>query len=87
MLITYRRTGGVLALLAVVAVAVAGLLLAATAVAALAVVAVALAGIALVARMLAWTPWRRRAAAPTVITGDTIEGTVVSSVPSEAAKK
>lgn len=80
MRITYRRKGGLLALLVLAGAALVGTVLLVTAVAALAIVTFTLGAFVLVARAFGWTRWRR-AAVPAPFDGETIEGTVVASDP------
>ena len=80
MLITYRRTGGVFALLMVAAVALAAMVLTIAVAASLLIVAVALAAAALLARAVLPASWRSRSLpAATPWPRKTIEGMVVKS--------
>jgi hypothetical protein len=80
MQITYRGTGGLVTLLVLAVIGVAGAVLLVTVAAALTIVAVAGGAGLLLARALGWTPWRRPSSAPPdTFAGDTIEGTVIAS--------
>src|SRR5687768_14511691 len=83
--ITYRRTGGVFALIVFAVVAVAAAVFAAAAALTVLAVMLVVGAVALVARamLLVPRPWRRSAAAPPQVqpwTGDTIDATVVRDV-------
>ena len=78
MVITYRRTGGVLALLGLVAGLMAIALTVAVG-ATLLIIAVAIGFLAFVVRAVLPTPWRRRVNAPaTPWPHETIEATIVN---------
>lgn len=80
MLITYRKTGGLGALLALGAVALAAGLLTLAAAAVVLIVGVAGAAIVLLVRAVLPRSWRRHSVPPaTEWPHDTIEGTVVNS--------
>jgi hypothetical protein len=79
MFISYRRTGGVLALLASAAVVLAATVLAAVVAAAMLIVALAGAAAALLARAVRPASWRHHPDSPsTTWPGVTIEGTAVN---------
>ena len=78
MVITYRRTGGVFALLMVAAVALAATVFTVALGVIVLAVGVAMAAVALAARAVLPARWRRRTVAPaTPWPQETIEGTVV----------
>ena len=78
MLITYRRTSGLFALLTLAAVAVAATLLTVVVAATILIAAVAVAAVVLLTRALLPASWRRHRVPPaTPWPGDTIEGMVV----------
>ena len=80
MFITYRRTGGVLALLSLVAVGLAATVLTAAVAATLLIVALPIAAAFVLARRVLPAAWRRRHVAQGASgTGETLEGTVVDS--------
>lgn len=80
MFITYRRTGGVLALLAFAAVAIAATLFAVVVAVAALIVIVAAAAVVLVARAVLPASWRRRASSSSGrVALETIETTAVDA--------
>ncbi len=79
MLITYRRTGGVFALLTLVAIALAATVLTVAVAATVLVVALVLAAAALLARAVLPKSWRRQAVPPpSPWPHETIEATAVN---------
>jgi hypothetical protein len=79
MVITYRRTGGMFALLTLAAVAFAAAVLTAAAAAAILIVALAIATAALLARAVLPRSWRRQTVPPaTHWPQETIDATVVN---------
>ena len=79
MVITYRRTGGMFALLVLAAVAFGAALLTVTAAAAILIVALAVATAGLLARAVLPRSWRRQAVPPaTTWPQETIDATVVN---------
>ena len=83
MLITYRRTGGLFALLTFAAVALAATVLTVAVAATVLIVAVAVAAVAILARMVLPTSSRHHTVPPaTPWPHETIEGTIVNPTPS-----
>ena len=79
MFLTYRRTGGVFALLTLAAVAIAATVVTVAVAAIILIVAVAAAAAVLLVRAVLPSSWRRRTAPPaTSWPQETIEGTVVN---------
>lgn len=87
MFISYRRTGGLLTLLTVAAVAFAAAVLTVTVAATLLIVAVAVSAIAVLARAVLPRSWRHQTVRPaTRWPQETIEATVVNPTDAKAAK-
>jgi hypothetical protein len=88
MLITYRRTGGLFALLTLAAVALAATVLTIAVAATLLIVAVAIAAAALVGRAVLPRSWRNRTiASATAWPHETIDATVVDTTRSFDTRK